>query len=82
MAKRLADVPYGTPMTDKRGLPTPSWSNWFRSLYVRVGEGTALSNIELAGQGDTSQLSADVLALQDAVEALQSEQGLNAGPVL
>lgn len=70
MAKLLPDVPYAQPVTDNRGLISIQWSNFVRALYVRVGEATALSNVELAAQSDTTALQVSFTTLQAQVTAL------------
>lgn len=85
-------VPYKSPVLDRAGFLSPSWSAWFRQLFIRIGESSALSNTELEDLQleELSGIESDVEALQTtsashtaSIAALTtSVNDLGQGPVL
>lgn len=68
MAEQLVPpVPYKTPVLDQAGYLSPSWSAWFRQLFIRIGQARALSNTEL----ENLQL-VELEGIEAEVEALQT----------
>jgi peptidoglycan hydrolase CwlO-like protein len=65
--------PYKSPFVDRSGSLAPSWQNWFRDLFLRIGGTIAKSNVEL----ETIQLEgleevqADITALENSLSSLQ-----------
>lgn len=73
MAITLPPLPLKSVVINERGILTPLWATWFRELFQRIGGTTALSNIELEEQIDTSSLNIQIQQLKDDVSILQAE---------
>ena len=81
--------PHQSPMVGSSGLLTPVWSTWIRQLYVRIGQASALTNVELAAnQIDAiATINANITTLQttvatQATQILELQPGLDQGPNL
>jgi hypothetical protein len=66
MSSALPPVPYQNAVTDKNGVVTPGWSNWFKQIYNRVGAATASTNLELAALFPVSTANIQASAVTSA----------------
>lgn len=75
MSTQVPPPPIQAPITSASGLVTFPWTQWLTQLYQRIGQGSALSNIELASGNNPAilALNTEVTALQSAVATLNSE---------
>jgi hypothetical protein len=77
----LQPPPYMVPIADSSGGLRPAWVAFFRTLYARVGQSVALSNLELEALHDDNltALQNQVTALFNTVTSLQAQitSGLN-----
>lgn len=83
MAVQCPPPPILSPIVDKNGVITFAWSQFFTQLFQRIGQGSALSNIELAS-GSTDQLAtitAEIEALNVGVESVNALALINSANI-
>lgn len=83
----LPNVPYRIAIVDENGILTPEGAAFFRSLYIRVGQANALTNLELQALAGGAVQQAEIDALTAVVIANQAADdlqfsNLSQGPVL
>lgn len=62
----MPPVPFKTPLTDRSGMPSQVWADFFQKLLVRVGGKVALSNDELEIVGTARIVDAAVTSAKIA----------------
>lgn len=70
----LTEPPYKESMFGRDGRLSPVWNNWFRQLWIRVGQEIALTNAQLEHreQEDIDEIQEDVDVLQSQMVAVQN----------
>lgn len=54
----LPPPPYNSPLTTPQRVVDVGWLNWFKQLYIRVGQQVALTNLDIGSGGITGYVGA------------------------
>lgn len=67
MSLKLDDPPYKAQFLDANGYLSQPWMIWIRTLFLRVGQNIALSNVELQTLSGGTVAEAQIAALAAVV---------------